>query len=458
MLAKAKRRNMATSNRFLLNFKKEQLNRTCNPVYDKLQPDCPMTDQCLFYRHIKNEHTLRVGFYKSELARLGVEVEKNLEASDLSTLIHPDDVDLFAPGGPHKILNRAFNCRILLPADRVVIVNATCRLDDEVNLSRAAKVYSLQDVHAIARIECSENIAMHNFQAMLRLSNDFIYFKDTYHVLTAASDTLAKLTGFERGAELVGKTDYDLFPRDNADEYYRLEKAIYCGDLEYIEEVQEFIDKDGETGWVNNRKYPIQNERGELVGLFGIARIVTKEIQTRERLDKALKELQKSANTDSLTKLTNRRYGMELFEKAASLAERYRQELSLIMFDIDYFKRFNDEFGHQCGDRVLCQLADRVQTVLRKSDVMFRYGGEEFVILMPKTSVQEARGLTERIRSTLKNLVVEGTSRSLTVSAGVIEKRAKEGVDEMIGRVDALLYKAKHQGRDRFLFDVDQDR
>ena len=126
-----------------------------------------------------------------------------------------------------------------------------------------------------------------NFHAMLEFTNDFIFFKDSHHVYTASSQTMADITGFSSGSDHVGLTDYDIFPREHADNYYRLEKEIYRGIRDYVEDVQPFYDEDGNEGWVNNRKYPIKDESGVVIGLFGVARIITKEVITERQLKAA---------------------------------------------------------------------------------------------------------------------------------------------------------------------------
>ena len=133
-----------------------------------------------------------------------------------------------------------------------------------------------------------------NFLAMMEHTNDFIFFKDTNHVLTASSDSLALITGYKKGYEIVGKTDYELFPFEYAEVYYKLEKEIYKGNIPHIEEVQPFIDENGNDGWVNNRKYSIKNSNGVIIGLFGIARIVTQEIQNKNKIKEQKDQLEKA--------------------------------------------------------------------------------------------------------------------------------------------------------------------
>lgn len=135
----------------------------------------------------------------------------------------------------------------------------------------------LQDAKSLWQQQGDQTM-MVNFEAMMNNSDDYIYFKDSNHVFTGASETLVAITDpSEHWKDLIGKTDYDVFPEAFADVYYSLEKKVFSG-MQVAHEVQETLDNDGNKGWVDNRKYPIKNDNGEIIGLFGIARDITKNI------------------------------------------------------------------------------------------------------------------------------------------------------------------------------------
>lgn len=123
----------------------------------------------------------------------------------------------------------------------------------------------------------SDDILIYNFHAMMENTNDFIYFKDRNHVFTAASDSLVSLTSVDSREDLIGKIDYEVFSQELADEYFLLEKEVFNGDVAVSQKFQPYSDINGNEGWVDNRKYPIKNFKGEIVGLFGIARIISVE-------------------------------------------------------------------------------------------------------------------------------------------------------------------------------------
>ncbi len=162
-------------------------------------------------------------------------------------------------------------------------------------------------------------------------------------------------------------------------------------------------------------------------------------------------ELNKLAVFDSLTGLLNRRAFNEAAHKEFERARRYRRPLSLILFDIDHFKGVNDSHGHLVGDQVLRVLADTVGRTTRATDIVCRWGGEEFLILMPEQGRDQALATAERLRQDVSNMIVvtAAGSLSLTISLGVASLKRQEGesLDALIGRADAAMYEAKAAGR-----------
>lgn len=158
--------------------------------------------------------------------------------------------------------------------------------------------------------------------------------------------------------------------------------------------------------------------------------------------------LEEMATTDALTGVLNRRRFYELLDDELQRAARYDERFSLIMLDIDHFKRVNDTFGHAVGDAVLKSLAGVVQVALRANDSLSRWGGEEFVVLAPETGREEALRLAERLRERVSDEAFPAAG-TVTVSLGVAEHRHGESGDALLNRVDEALYRAKENGRDR---------
>ena len=161
-------------------------------------------------------------------------------------------------------------------------------------------------------------------------------------------------------------------------------------------------------------------------------------------------EIYRMTIIDGLTGIFNKRYFLEALEREMSRAQRYARPLSILIFDIDHFKRVNDTYGHLAGDYVLQALARLISTRARREEIFARYGGEEFVVLLPETQSSGALELSEQLRKRVSSytFVFEGEEIPITISIGVatIEGESVSG-DEFIQRADEKLYEAKSAGR-----------
>lgn len=168
-------------------------------------------------------------------------------------------------------------------------------------------------------------------------------------------------------------------------------------------------------------------------------------------LDSTERRLQRLTITDELTRVYNRRFLLHSLQTAFSRARRYREDLSVLMMDVDHFKSINDRHGHQAGDLALVEIARRIGNHLRNIDILARYGGEEFVAILPNTGHAGALVLAERVRQAIADAPLEvGPDIPATISIGVASlHHGDELADVLIGRADAALYQAKAQGRDR---------
>lgn len=160
-------------------------------------------------------------------------------------------------------------------------------------------------------------------------------------------------------------------------------------------------------------------------------------------------ELQEASRRDSLTGLHNRRALMEWLESRLALADRVPSPMALAILDLDRFKDVNDTAGHLVGDEALKSLARRLQAGIRKGDFVSRYGGEEFIVAMPDTSISTALSALGRILAQCRVARISGWDKPITFSAGLVDSRPNESADALIRRADSLLYRAKDQGRDR---------
>jgi diguanylate cyclase (GGDEF)-like protein len=215
----------------------------------------------------------------------------------------------------------------------------------------------------------------------------------------------------------------------------------------------------------------------ELLGVFALQDdpppseaspgVRSSEFQRRQQVASALAEqialtianldlreaLHAQAIRDPLTGLFNRRYMRETLDREIHRARRHMHPLSLMMLDIDHFKRYNDTFGHAAGDNALRLVGDCLLNAIRAEDLACRYGGEEFIVILPQCSLSQAVARAEQIRTRLRELYVERPGELpevITASIGVAAfKETTEELDLLLKLVDEALYEAKHEGRDR---------
>lgn len=179
-------------------------------------------------------------------------------------------------------------------------------------------------------------------------------------------------------------------------------------------------------------------------------------------LDQAWARVNAMAQQDSLTGLLNRRGFVTLAQRELDLAQRHGQPLAVLLMDVDHFKSINDAFGHLSGDKVLIEIANRCQGALRSTDLLGRWGGEEFIMLLPNTPLTHARQFAERVREAIVAAPqVRIGEREVRVSASLGAAGNSPGqpcsLDELIDRADTAMYQAKSDGRDRVaVSDPDQ--
>jgi|GEM_PF-2367151 len=180
-------------------------------------------------------------------------------------------------------------------------------------------------------------------------------------------------------------------------------------------------------------------------------RLLEQELEKKNReLEELNQVLQRQASIDDLTAIYNHRFILQRLREEVERSDRYSQPLSIMMLDLDHFKSVNDRFGHQTGDIVLYRVAQTIKKALRHIDVAGRYGGEEFLVILPQTAREDALQVAERIREQVEGLIFDDKNLRITISIGVTSyKNENEQESELLARADHLLYQAKHSGRNR---------
>jgi diguanylate cyclase (GGDEF)-like protein len=194
----------------------------------------------------------------------------------------------------------------------------------------------------------------------------------------------------------------------------------------------------------------VENTSMEVLSLNNELNTLTRQLHMKNReLERANEKILQLTRTDPLTGLANRRFFNERIDELISLSKRKMQPLSLIMTDIDKFKTVNDLFGHDIGDKVLKGYAGLMKSKTRPEDLVARFGGEEFIILLPLSDEHQAFSCAEHIRQALAGIDLAGNGHLVTASFGISRYRQDESVAQLVKRADTALYKAKQGGRNR---------
>ncbi len=223
------------------------------------------------------------------------------------------------------------------------------------------------------------------------------------------------------------------------DEYYQIirrETDEYSNTFPYYNK-----DLDKTFYFLSRAKVLEVDENNEVSIIYGF----TQDVTEQELQKQALQEL---STKDHLTKLYNRLKIDENIAYELEKAKRYKIGFSLILFDIDFFKSVNDNYGHLEGDRLLVELSELLRKNIRNVDIVGRWGGEEFIIICPATDKDSAVLLAEKLRKLIENSTL-GITKNTTVSLGVTEYKQDDTTDTLVDRVDDALYKAKEAGRNR---------
>jgi diguanylate cyclase (GGDEF)-like protein/PAS domain S-box-containing protein len=270
-----------------------------------------------------------------------------------------------------------------------------------------------------------------------------ILITDRAGTIEYVSDKITEITGYSAD-EVIGKP-HNIFRSEliPAQAYEDIWHTISSG-REWNGEVYRSR-KDGSNFWSYTRISPVFAADGAITNFVAVTEDITRHKQLEE-------ELYRHATIDMLTRLYNRRMILELGEREIAIAQRHCRPLAVLMVDIDYFTQINVSYGHAAGDEVLRALADTFRSSVRSCDLLGRVGGEEFVVILPDTSVVEAREIAERLRANVAQASVHWKEDeiSTTVSVGIALLQEKDtGLAQLMEKADKALYTAKKAGRNR---------
>jgi len=265
--------------------------------------------------------------------------------------------------------------------------------------------------------------------------------------LTLVNQAAMDLLGYTNEQALLGANAHELMHPRYPDGRYYPESECPITHVMQTEEPLEawrdtFFRADGQPLSVETYATPLYGVFGETEGVVVVFRHISEQLALEAQLEHA-------ANHDRLTGAFNRHFFDGLVEKELARSARRGEPLSLLILDIDHFKRFNDEHGHLVGDDVLKQLVNHISQRVRESDILARWGGEEFALLLPDTSAEGARQLAETLRASVEAAQFGEGLPNLTISIGGSQMDVNETPKAGFRRADAALYQAKESGRNR---------
>ena len=285
-------------------------------------------------------------------------------------------------------------------------------------------------------------------RALLNATTDSAILIDAKGKILAINEIAAKRLS-RHNVDMMRKNLFDILPPAlAAQRKSKIDQVFDTGDPLQFED-----DYAGAT--FLNSLYPVFDGQGKIQDLAYFSRDITAQRQIEQELKESEKRYKELSITDDLTKLYNSRHFYTSLQLEMERASRYHRALALLMIDIDDFKRFNDTHGHQAGDKALAQTGAAIRNALREADSGYRYGGEEFAVILPETVGPGAVELAERIRKELAVMPLSLKAKTrlfITASIGVSELQAKDTLSEFIRRADKNLYAAKTEGKNRVIF------
>jgi diguanylate cyclase (GGDEF)-like protein/PAS domain S-box-containing protein len=376
-------------------------------------------------------------------------------------IVHPDYRDMIKERGHNrqqgKVMPRAYEFKIIAKNGLekwVILTGNPIKYED-----KPTAMISLTDITERKTIEAALMESEIKYRRIFESFEDLYYQTDEKGIIRVLSPSLYRLTGWSPD-ELIGKpvTDVYVSPNDQGGLLAEISPNGFLRDYEVF-----LKKKDGTQAYASLAASIFTDPDGRPCGIAGTLRDITerKRLESqREVMLEALRDSEKRylelSIIDDLTQLYNSRHFHAQLEREIERSNRYGQPLTLLLLDIDKFKDFNDTYGHVQGDYVLSRLGHAIKRSLREIDSAYRYGGEEFTIILPMTMSEEGIVTAKRIQKELRKenfSPVLGQEVYITVSIGLAQYKPKEEIKAFVHRVDQFMYKVKKNERGKICSD-----
>ena len=428
---------------FLFLVNKRQIKNSSETEHIFNQTINTIPDAVLITR-LKDGLIIKVNQGFTKLSGYSAEDVKTNSTLDVNLWCNPDErqkfVILLTKTG--SVENLEFHFRKKNGKELIGLVSAQItHLDGETHI-----LSIVRDITSRKKMEEKLRENEEKYRFLAEYSGDVIWHINRSYRIDFISTADETIRGFKR-EEVIGQPIWNIFKpegiklvREKIEHHRQVEQVGNNMNVTRFEIEQRT--RDGNWIWTDITAAPHYNKYGKLVGYHGISR----DISERKRL---LEELNRYATIDELCQIPNRRHFMTLAEKELKRSKRYHHKLSICLIDFDNLKAINDSHGHLAGDRALSMFAKMVQTMIRDMDIIGRFGGDEFLILLPETDQEQAYKVIDRIRGVISTSPIhfKGESYKISISAGITcIKEWTVTLDDLLNRADEALYKAKELG------------
>ncbi|MCX5876218.1 MAG: diguanylate cyclase [Deltaproteobacteria bacterium] len=400
----------------------------------------------------------------------GLELSKTFRASVrgkyltilmISSKDSPEDIATAIAAGVDYFIPKPFEKKVLdiwLSAASRNVQDCLVREEADLALAKIKEDLGDNNLQLEEALSRANTMAMEAEQAYIEINQIFktvaggIVLVDKHCNILRCNDSFLEMAGVKR-ENLHAQKCYEIFHSClcNTEEcpLQRIKKGV--------KRVENEIEKDGLEGvtvYYSTISTPFKGPGGDLIGIVEHITDITERVKAEKALAESERRYKELSLVDELTKLFNKRYFNTHLQLEVERANRHGHPLSLLLLDIDNFKHHNDTYGHADGDRVLARLGQVIAESLRTNDVPCRYGGEEFTIILPVTSGEQATVVAERIRARFAGEVFQPNPQETvrkTISIGVTQYLAGESGQSLLERADQNMYEAKQGGKNRYV-------